>query len=52
MAHSDSIGTGAAGAGPMNWPNAVGPPPTVTVAVTALVAVLMTETVLEPLFAT
>lgn len=60
MAHSDSVGIAAGGAGDgsgvvpaaMNWPREVGQLPTATVAVTPLLAVSMTETVSLPAFAT
>ena len=41
-----------AGGGRMKLPNAAGPLPTAMVAITVLLAVAMTETVLSPLFAT
>ena len=41
-------GTGA----PMNWPRAIGPVPTDTVAMTVRVVVSMTDTVLSRRFAT
>jgi hypothetical protein len=50
MPHSDRVGMGMApdgGAGPMNWPKATGLLPTETVAVTVLVVVSITETVLS-----
>jgi hypothetical protein len=48
MPHSDRVGMATDGdAGPMNWPKAMGLLPTVTFAVTVLVVVSITETVLS-----
>jgi hypothetical protein len=46
IAQPERVGTGAAGAGPMNRPKTFGKLPTDTVFVTVLLAVAITETLL------